>query len=244
MAAATNQSKPPSGTAIASDALKYQGAGYVFGGVPGRGRGQWDCSSFVNWVVGHDLRMAIPGYAAGGYQGQVHGPAVVAWASWKGATTLPKGQAPQAGDLCVWNGIGASGHIGIALSATHMVSALDTKEGTVQTPIKGYGPVGAPFSYRRINGTGPGIQTTSVTGDLGGGLGGIFGGVAKVVGSTVLGIPLGNVERTALGDFYGSLIIGAGIPVVIIGVILGGAALLGLGGAFLVGAAMRRAAGG
>src|ERR1700734_2202521 len=106
------------GSVLVSDALKYQGAGYVFGGTPGAsGVGPWDCSSFVNAVVGRDLAMAIPGYAAGDYHGQAHGPVVSEWASWDGATTLPTGQTPSAGDIVVYNGVGASGHMGIALGA-------------------------------------------------------------------------------------------------------------------------------
>src|ERR1700749_518563 len=116
--------------AIVSDALKYQGAGYVFGGAPGPSRaGPWDCSSFCNAVIGRDLDMAIPGYAAGDYHGQAHGPVVSPWAKWDGAVTLGSGQLPTAGDIVVWNGIGASGHMGIALGPNQMISALDTEEG-------------------------------------------------------------------------------------------------------------------
>lgn len=132
-------------TGIAQDALKYAGHGYTFGGVPAHG--QWDCSSFVNMVVGMDLGMAIPGYNAGKYDGSTHGPVVMDWATWTGATTV---SSPQTDDLCIWAGFGALGHIGIATDTQHMISALNTHSGTVHTPIAGYGPMGVPVIYRRL----------------------------------------------------------------------------------------------
>src|SRR5579871_184646 len=62
----------PMGQQIATDALAYNGAGYVWGGAPANGIGQWDCSSFANWVIGHDVGLAIPGYAPGTYTGATH----------------------------------------------------------------------------------------------------------------------------------------------------------------------------
>jgi cell wall-associated NlpC family hydrolase len=50
--------KGASGQAIASDALRYQGAPYKWGGAKPDG---WDCSGFVNYVIGHDMGMRIPG---------------------------------------------------------------------------------------------------------------------------------------------------------------------------------------
>ena len=50
--------KGASGQAIASDALRYKGAPYKWGGAMPSG---WDCSGFVNYVIGHDLGMTIPG---------------------------------------------------------------------------------------------------------------------------------------------------------------------------------------
>jgi cell wall-associated NlpC family hydrolase len=142
---------------IAGAALRYVGAGYVFGGVPAHGVGQWDCSSFVNWVVGHDSSMAIPGYGAGAYNGQSHGPVVVDWATWSGASNV--GGSPTRGDLCIWPGIGATGHIGIAVDATHMVSALNHIKGTVQTPIQGFGPLGVAVVFRSLTGNTGGSLT-------------------------------------------------------------------------------------
>lgn len=140
---------------ISSLALKYQGAGYQFGGSPATGIGHWDCSSFVNWVVGHDAGMAIPGYAAGAYTGVVHGPVVLQWATWAGAATT---KSPVAGTLCVWPGLGALGHMGIYLADNKMISALNSQQGTVVTPISGYGPAGVALVYRNISGvTSPGL---------------------------------------------------------------------------------------
>lgn len=142
---------------IASDAQRYVGSGYQFGGAPANGTGSWDCSSFVNWVIGHDLGMAIPGNAAGTFTGKSHGPVVIDWATWTGCTTVPG--PPQNSDLCIWAGIGALGHMGIATDASHMVSALNHAQGTIASPIAGYGPAGVPVMYRRVNASsGPGLS--------------------------------------------------------------------------------------
>lgn len=115
----TGPTPPGSDPAIAQDALKYVGAGYVWGGAPANGIGNWDCSSFVNWVIGHDLGRAIPLYKAGTYTGANHGPPTTVWLAWTGATTLShKASDAQAGDLCIWQT-----HMGIAIGGGRMVSA-------------------------------------------------------------------------------------------------------------------------
>jgi cell wall-associated NlpC family hydrolase len=137
-----------SGTAIAGDAGKYIGHPYVFGGHPGiDGLGGWDCSSFVNWVLGHDFGMKLPGSARAGYDGTSHGPVVINYASWSGAKTVASAEA---GDLCIWPGLGSRAHIGIAISPSQMVSALNPNLGTIQSGIAGNGPAGVPLVYRRI----------------------------------------------------------------------------------------------
>ena len=143
---------PRRGAVIAADAQRYKGKGYVYGG-SAASPGDWDCSSFVSYVLGHDLRLALPGgkWGGAGMPPGSHGPVVTDYASWQGATTV---SGPSAGVLCCWVGSGANGHIGIAVSSSEMVSALNPSQGTVQTPIQGYGPAGAPLIYRRVDGTG------------------------------------------------------------------------------------------
>ena len=139
------------GSQIATDALAYQGHCYYFGGAPGTdGKSCWDCSSFVNWVIGHDLRLAIPGYAAGAYDGSAHGPNSFEWAAWTGCTTIGSDPAAaESGDLCIW--MNAVGHIGIATGNGQMVSALDPTDGTLVTPITG--AASGVFLVRRLKAT-------------------------------------------------------------------------------------------
>lgn len=123
-----------SGTA--NDALQYQGHSYSYGGAPGKdGKNPWDCSSFVNWVIGHDLKRAIPGYGPGQYDGSIHGPPTGSWLAWM--THIQQSQA-QAGDLVV-----SATHMGIVIGPNQMISALNSQLGTRITPIAGYftGPV-------------------------------------------------------------------------------------------------------
>lgn len=122
--------------AIANDALQYQGHAYSYGGAPGpNGQNPWDCSSFVNWVIGHDMKRPIPGYGPGQYDGSVHGPPTGSWLSWM--THINSNQA-QAGDIVV-----SATHMGIVIGPNQMISALNSRLGTKITPINGYftGPV-------------------------------------------------------------------------------------------------------
>jgi cell wall-associated NlpC family hydrolase len=206
----------PTGTDIAQDAMRYQGQPYTYGGRADH-PGDWDCSSFVSYVLGHDLGLILPGggrYGSSGYPPSAHGPVVSTYAAWNGATTLPAGQPPATGDLCVWNGLGPLGHIGIATDPAHMVSALDHESGTVHTPIQGYGPAGVKVVYRRLNGAGqvPGSASSN---------------------------PLAGLA----GALIGGALLGGGVVVLIGGAILGGAFVIGLVGAALVAAAARKAAG-
>lgn len=114
---------PASG--LAAIALQYQGHAYRFGGAPGpSGANPWDCSSFMNYVISVKGGRAIPGYGPGKYNGSVHGPTSGQWAIWSGVATIPQSQV-QAGDLACW-----TGHIGMAISPTQMISALNPSEGT------------------------------------------------------------------------------------------------------------------
>lgn len=122
-----------SGPAIASDALKYEGAGYVWDGSPAQGAGHWDCSSFANWVIGHDSGLAIPG-VTGSYDGTSHGPNTISWLAWSGCTTIGHdGAAAQAGDLAVWQT-----HMGICLGPDQMISAQNPASGTRVSAISGF----------------------------------------------------------------------------------------------------------
>jgi NlpC/P60 family len=128
------------GNAIVSDAERYIGDFYVWGGSsPAAG---FDCSGLVNYVIGRDLHMAIPGCPSGSYSG--HGPVTGQWLIWNGAITIPANQA-EAGDLACW-----PTHIGIVAGPSSMISALDQAYGVAETPISGYGPVAEPLVYRRL----------------------------------------------------------------------------------------------
>ena len=158
-------SVPFLGQAISRDALRYKGMGYIYGGTAAE-PGDWDCSSFVSYVLGHDLRLALPGgrWGGPGMPPAVHGPVVEDYAVWTGATTVG---TPAAGDLCIWVGEGPDGHIGIATSGTSMVSALNPSDGVQVTPIVGTGPAGAPLIYRRVTGLGGGANLPAVVGSTG-----------------------------------------------------------------------------
>lgn len=147
----------PAGGTISGEALKYKGLGYVYGG-PADRPGDWDCSSFVSYVLGHDLRLRLPGggsYGDPGYPPHAHGPVVTSYSTWAGASAV---RSPQAGDLCCWVGEGTGGHIGIAISPTRMISAYDTAQGTLVTGIVGAGPAGVPLVYRRVKGAAGGAS--------------------------------------------------------------------------------------
>ena len=131
------------GKAIASDALKYKGRRYVWGGAsPATG---WDCSGMVNYVLCHDMKLEIPGYQGGTFTGTTHGPNVASYIGWPGVQIIPgPANTPQPGDLVAW---GPNEHIGIAISATQMISAEDPAQGTQVSGIGGFFPV-APTILR------------------------------------------------------------------------------------------------
>jgi cell wall-associated NlpC family hydrolase len=136
------------GSALLSDFQKYNGHAYVYGGAPGKdGTNGWDCSSAINWVVGHDAKGSIPGYANGTYDGTSHGPPTGVWGVWPGLAHISPENA-QPGDIIVWTGHMAmfvSGNLKAALNGTpgsaQMFSALDSAEGTKQSTIEGNGPL-------------------------------------------------------------------------------------------------------
>lgn len=187
-----------SGAAIADAALRYKGEGYVYGGTGSR-PGDWDCSSFVTYVLGHDLGMAVPGgsWASVTGRGTVHGPVVTSYATWSGAVTVPAGQAAE-GDLVLFVGLGTGGHMGIVLGPDKMVSALDSSQGTLVSPIQGYGPAGAPIVYRRIReaASGPIPQAPGAAGTGWGGL--LLAAAAGLgIGAAMIAVILGLAVAAA-----------------------------------------------
>lgn len=140
---------------------------YVMGGIPAQGR--VDCSSFANDIAGWKAGLAIPGYKAGTYKGQAHGPVVVQWATTSLCTTVPAAQA-QPGDLVLWPGVGALGHMGFVAGGGEFISALDPAQGVQRIPIKDvHKPVGPV--YRRIN------AAAGLTSSSGGGAAGCVPGL-------------------------------------------------------------------
>jgi cell wall-associated NlpC family hydrolase len=133
------------GQAIAQAALKYKGHAYRFGGAPGTsGKNPWDCSSFVNWVIAHDMGLAIPPSTPPFDNGANHGPATGSWIVWSGCKTISR-KSVAAGDIMVWQT-----HMGIAISNTQMISARDPAEGTGIDTITGDIP-GELLVPRRLN---------------------------------------------------------------------------------------------
>lgn len=98
------------GARIAAAAQAYVGKPYKFATA---GPNTFDCSGLVTWVLHHDLGLNLPSNSH-----TVTGQFYV----WSGATTV--GRPPQAGDLICY-----TGHIGIAINATQMVNALNSKSG-------------------------------------------------------------------------------------------------------------------
>jgi len=117
------------GAAIAAEGSKWLGHPYRYAGAPGLdGKGDWDCSSFCNYIYGVKFGLPIPGYGAGKWQANSHGPTTFQWVVWPGVTNVSREQV-QAGDVIVWSGL--VNHMGIAISNTHMVHAPNPKRGTV-----------------------------------------------------------------------------------------------------------------
>ena len=124
---------------LASMGMEYIGHAYRFGGAPGRNaENPWDCSSFVNFIVGVRAGKAIPGNGAGRYKGTSHGPPTGMWAAWSGMDTVKRSQV-QAGDIVVW-----LGHMGLAINGNEVVNALNPRDKTKVSNIDhgvGRGPV-------------------------------------------------------------------------------------------------------
>jgi peptidoglycan DL-endopeptidase CwlO len=131
---------PASSSQIASDAEKYQGDAYVWGA---SGPDRFDCSGLVNWVTGHDLHLAIPGSPSGAYSG--HGPVTEQWYAWTEFTSISATEM-QPGDIVCW-----ITHMGIAVSNTMLISALDPALGVKITSIPQAAPFGEPIRIGRYS---------------------------------------------------------------------------------------------
>lgn len=125
---------------IASDGMQYVGVMYKFGGGNPNG---WDCSGFVNYVLGHDLGYTLPG-GIKGFTGSWHGPVAAQYYVWNGADTIPRNQAA-AGDLACW-----LTHIGIVVDNQSMVNAYTTGKPTSVTGIESHTPAGETLRIRRV----------------------------------------------------------------------------------------------
>lgn len=131
------------GGSIAQAALKYQGQGYAWGG-PADVPGNWDCSSFVSYVLGHDLNRKLPGggsYGDSGYPPHTHGPTTYDYLMFGTPVTLSQ---VQPGDLVV-----SSEHMGIVTDATMYMSAHNPTRGTGVSSFLGGFPGGTPV-FRRV----------------------------------------------------------------------------------------------
>jgi cell wall-associated NlpC family hydrolase len=200
-------SKPPAPAAakrqqapsIVAEAMKYKGrVPYQYGGASPRG---WDCSGFINYVLGHDLHITLPG-GVKGFNGESHGPVVIQYVNWSGSQAVKGDLAP--GDLVVFAGLGPLGHIGIVTGPDQMISALDPQYGTAVTPIKGFGPPGAPITYRRVKGTSAGGAVSSsapgtsdsVAGDV---IGAVLLGALGLAAVAAVVVVVGIVLTSAIG---------------------------------------------
>ena len=114
-------------SAIANDALKYQGEGYVWGGNADR-PGNWDCSSFVSYVLGHDLGLPLPGGHWGdpGFPPNSHGPTTTEYLVF--GQPINRSQV-QAGDLIVW-----ADHIAIATNPSQRTTLPWGRASPASTP--------------------------------------------------------------------------------------------------------------
>lgn len=131
-----------SGDAIAAAALNYIGAGYVFGGRADK-VGNWDCSSFVSWVLGHDLHMPLPGGKWGdpGFPPHAHGPATGNYMMF-GQPVTPS--QVKKGDLII-----SSEHMGIVVTTGTYMSAQTPSSGTGLGLYTKSFPGGSPV-FRRV----------------------------------------------------------------------------------------------
>jgi hypothetical protein len=129
------------------DAERFAGHPYHWGGASNPSRG-FDCSSFVSYILGHDMGLPLPGgsWAATTGSGTSHGDTASQFLAMPGAMNM--GHNPnniQPGDLLVW-----PGHVGFGVGPGRMFSAYSTAAGTVFSPAQASGTM----TIMRLSGAG------------------------------------------------------------------------------------------
>ncbi len=131
------------GARIAAQSLKYIGSSYVFGGAADR-VGNWDCSSFTSYVLGHDLGYPLPGGKWGdpGMPPHTHGPTTHNYLLWGKPVNASQ---VQKGDLVV-----SGEHMGIVVETdgTYMSAKAPLLGTNLGNWTKGF-PGGSPV-FRRV----------------------------------------------------------------------------------------------
>lgn len=137
------------GPAVAADARKYLGVPYKFGGAQNPQAG-FDCSGLVNWVLGHDFGLQLPGQKTAGFDGSSHGPVTGDYYVWTGATSIDRSLCAP-GDLVCW-----PSHIGIATGQNTYIDAPTFGETVHETTIGSGALIRRPVLYIIATGGGEG----------------------------------------------------------------------------------------
>lgn len=130
----------------------HPGVRYSYGGwradiVTANGIIGWDCSGCLGWVLAWQLGMRnLPGLPASWYKTLLYHPSpALAYSSWDALYTVTDGPAVP-GDILCW-----PTHVGVAVTANLMASALSTEYGTFVSPFTGdWAPGGTAPIVRRM----------------------------------------------------------------------------------------------
>lgn len=107
------------GSGLAGQAAKYLGVKYRFGGSTPAG---FDCSGLVYYVLTHDMGLkGVP-------------RTVLGFWTWSAHTVVILEGKQAAGDLAMWPGAGANGHMGIVVDGTRMIHAPHTGDVVKYSP--------------------------------------------------------------------------------------------------------------
>lgn len=112
---------------VVSDIEKWNGHRYIWGGGANPTTG-WDCSSFVNYIVGHDFKLNLPGggsWAQMTNNGAAHGPVAASYNNWNYGHGVPWSGAKK-GDLAIENN---GAHIGFIIQDNTQKSSNETLMG-------------------------------------------------------------------------------------------------------------------